>query len=722
MSSALAPDKYIGRFRIEAVVGRGGMGIVLRATDPSLNRRVALKLLAPHLWDSPQVLARFRREAAAIAGLKHPHIASVYEFGEHQGRPFIALEWVDGRTLTALLEAENHLPLDRALSLFDQLGEALDYAHARGVIHRDIKPSNIIIGPDDNATLVDFGLASMTGAAAITASSDVMGTPAYMSPEQFAGRPLDGRSDLYSLAVVLFEMLTGRRPFEAETGAAHMHAHLTSPPPPITEIDPSLPRAVETALLKAMAKEPAQRYETARAMGLALRGREPVQIVPWLGFVPQRILVGRKRWASLILLGLGAAALTGLLWFWSRAGSIFGSPPDQVHATLTVGSLATSPGTYPTLFPTLTLTPITPVAVEGPKPDGSWPMIGGAANWCGFVPEGLGAVQSLPRWSRSVPSGQDTGIVAGRGLVISVVNANALRALDWTTGLTTWETSSFDSDVTASPALFTSEGGGILLILTQDETLYAVNANDGTLLWKLAATELHGVIHHSLTVGSDGMAYAATDQGWLDKIDPTAGQVQSFDFSSLDTFSLAPALSGSMAYLSGDDQALHAMDVDLGQAQWRAETLGVPTTSPCVDETLGQVVIGTDKGWVQAYSSENGTPIWKARISGPIVGLASDGSRIYAAATDGSLSAWEAKDGQTVWNLNTGTALAKPPLTDGTYVLLGTESGELLSINAGQGSPANERRIRFPSPVESIAPAGGWLFIQGGSSIYGFGP
>jgi serine/threonine protein kinase len=201
--AVLPPGTFVGRYRIQVLVGQGGMGIVYRALDPALDRRVALKLLAPHLLGNPDALARFRREATAVANLKHPNIATVFELGEHDGQPFIAAEWIEGQTLTQLMAEQGPLPLSRALLLYDQLASALDYAHANGVIHRDCKPSNIIVRANDHATIVDFGLAWADAGPSITATGSIFGTPHYMAPEQIEGKRVDGRADLYALACVL---------------------------------------------------------------------------------------------------------------------------------------------------------------------------------------------------------------------------------------------------------------------------------------------------------------------------------------------------------------------------------------------------------------------------------------------------------------------------------------------------------------------------------------
>ncbi|HEY3231719.1 MAG TPA: serine/threonine-protein kinase [Roseiflexaceae bacterium] len=247
MSGVLAPGTQLGHFQIEVEVGRGGMGVVYRAFDPALNRYAALKILAPHLSGDTRALARFHREAAAAAHFKHPHIAMVYEFGEYADQPYIASEWIAGRTLRAVLIDDGRLPLDRALPILDQLAAALDYAHAHGVIHRDIKPANIMISASDSATIVDFGLAWIAATPELTASGSLFGTPCYMSPEQIRGEPLDGRSDLYSLAVVFYELVAGRPPFDDPATPALFYKHLAVSPPPITELNPSLPIAVSTS-------------------------------------------------------------------------------------------------------------------------------------------------------------------------------------------------------------------------------------------------------------------------------------------------------------------------------------------------------------------------------------------------------------------------------------------------------------------------------------------
>ncbi len=270
MSESIILGSRIDRFEVEAEVGRGGMGLVYRCYDPQYERQVALKMMAAHLTGSAEALARFQREAALVGSFKHPHIAIFHEFGEMASRPYLVMEWVDGRTLKEELAAHHKLTQARCLALFAQLAKAIDYAHAHGVIHRDLKPANIIIGPDDAVTIVDFGVALLDTAPSLTATGLIVGTPLYMSPEQIKGHELDGRSDQYSLAIILYEMLTGQFPYESIHVPAIYHQQLLGEPIPITERDPTIPISIERALQKALAKEPADRFDTIGELNKAL--------------------------------------------------------------------------------------------------------------------------------------------------------------------------------------------------------------------------------------------------------------------------------------------------------------------------------------------------------------------------------------------------------------------------------------------------------------------
>ena len=205
--------RLLGRYQVVEELGRGGMGVVYRAYQPSLNRHVAIKVLPPQLSLDQQLVGRFQREARAAANLRHPNIVVIYDVGEEKGIHYIVMEYLEGRTLKQLVEEEGPLHPKRAAHIVEQVAAALDYAHQRGFVHRDVKPANIFVGPGDHVTLTDFGIAKAASETQqLTRTGTLMGTPEYMAPEQATGGEVDHRTDLYALGVVLYQMLTGHVP------------------------------------------------------------------------------------------------------------------------------------------------------------------------------------------------------------------------------------------------------------------------------------------------------------------------------------------------------------------------------------------------------------------------------------------------------------------------------------------------------------------------------
>src|SRR5215211_22920 len=264
--------RKLGKYTLEASLGEGGMAAVYRSHHPQFNRPVAIKILPPTIGQDPSFRARFEREGRTIAAMNHPSIIRVYDIDEADGLFYMVMDLLPGGTLESRLR-EGGLDRKWSTDVIVKMAEALEYAHSRGVIHRDIKPSNILLDADGQPVLADFGIARLVqgeGEANLTAAGMVMGTPAYMAPEQLSGDQPDARSDIYALGVVLYQLLCGRAPFTGDTMAI-VTAHLTKQPRALRELVHDLPPALDAVVLQALAKQPEHRFRSAGVFAQALR-------------------------------------------------------------------------------------------------------------------------------------------------------------------------------------------------------------------------------------------------------------------------------------------------------------------------------------------------------------------------------------------------------------------------------------------------------------------
>src|SRR5688572_3994881 len=284
-----SPASYIGKdiagqFRILQRIGSGGMGAVYKAEQPEMNRFVAIKILHPKYVSRPDLVSRFRREARAMSHLSHPNTARVFMYGQlEDGACYIVMEYLEGKNLAQVTRAEGMLQPARAVNIMVQVCGALEEAHRQGMVHRDLKPENIFLtsqgGITDFPKVLDFGLAKVTekqmrpGSLVLTREGMVFGTPEFMSPEQARGKTLDARSDIYSLGVIFYELLTGKLPFEAKHSIEYIQLHVSTPPAPLSQRVPGLtfPPALDAAVARALAKDPDQRYPSAMAFAAALQ-------------------------------------------------------------------------------------------------------------------------------------------------------------------------------------------------------------------------------------------------------------------------------------------------------------------------------------------------------------------------------------------------------------------------------------------------------------------
>ena len=391
-SHGMSVQKF-DRYEIVEELGIGGMAYVYRAYDPLFDREVALKVLKRELLEDVQLRDRFDRETKIIAKLEHAAIVPVHDVGEDNGQLFYVMRFMTGGSLSERIH-NNSLTISQVAHIFIRLAEALDYAHRKGIVHRDLKPGNILFDEIDNAFIADFGIAKFAHAATRITNSGILGTPRYISPEQALGEEADGRSDQYSLAVILFEILSGRAPFEAKTPLAMAMKHATEPPPDILEINPKLPKALGEVMEKVLQKEPEKRYKTCVEFISAFLDALPesskaangtaTPLPSWIyknteapTELPSQAMLWKSKTRSRIRLGIEfiLVALIGVaIWGYPR----FSSPTTDVSTSTPKPAVATIIPVTPTQNPPTATDAPTESAEPTPVP--VIPGIGGAVD------------------------------------------------------------------------------------------------------------------------------------------------------------------------------------------------------------------------------------------------------------------------------------------------------------------------------------------------------
>lgn len=451
----MQPEKF-SRYEIRRELGRGGMATVYLAYDPLFEREVALKLLKRELLDDPLVRERFERETKIIARLEHPAIVPVHDVGKDNDQMFYVMRYMPGGSLSERMATP--LSLEESIRIVQRIAGALDYAHARGVIHRDLKPGNILFDDEGNAFISDFGIAKLASGQNRLTISGIIGTPSYMSPEQAVGDNVDGRSDIYSLGVILFEMLSGKLPYEATTPLAMVVKHANEPIPHILDLNPNLPAGIENVLEKAMAKNRALRYATAAELVndlLALLPPKGVFAAPQPTVPASRPVsappeqaqttaqpVRPRGWLAagwLLLAILLAVASWG--WWGSRAAPFATPAPSPSTAPTQTATLPAPVLPSATASPTPTASPtLLPTATHSPAPS-AVPGIGGADKialvtnkdiWIMNL-DGSGLTQvtnsDQPKFDMQwLPGGRE--IVYGEGKCVKVVNIETFETTD----------------------------------------------------------------------------------------------------------------------------------------------------------------------------------------------------------------------------------------------------------------------------------------------------
>ncbi len=350
-------DVLGGRYRLVELLGQGGMATIYRATDAQLGREVAVKLLHAEYGRDPDFVARFKQEAQSAASLSHPNIVAVYDFGTDADGPYIVMELVDGEDVASLLRRNGPLPPRQAARLAAEVAHALDAAHTRGIVHRDVKPGNILVSADGRVKVADFGIARAWSDARLTLPGVTLGSVHYLSPEQALGEQATGASDIYSLGIVLYELLTGRRPWEGDNAGAVAMARISAPPPLVSDVRPNVPPVLAEIDRRALSPDPAGRFPTAEAMAKALEAflddGAPVPVAPL---------------ATGAAAGAAGAALAGAT---VAAAASRPYPPDAYAAP--PGGTPPPAGTPPTGTP--------PPGAASPADEPGEPDEGGTSPW-----------------------------------------------------------------------------------------------------------------------------------------------------------------------------------------------------------------------------------------------------------------------------------------------------------------------------------------------------
>jgi serine/threonine protein kinase len=363
----MAIPTKIGRYQIKSELGRGGMATVYHAFDPSFNREVAIKVLPREMLHDPQFRARFEREIKMVAGLEHPSIVPVYDVGEEDGQPYFVMRYMTGGSLSDWI-AKGKIPLEDTARIIGRIAQGLAYAHKKGIIHRDLKPDNILFDDNDEPFISDFGIAKLTESTGSLTGSGVIGTPAYMSPEQAQGIEIDGRSDIYGLGVIVYQMLSGKQPYNADTPMGIVIKHITEPVPEILTVDPGLPPGVDQIIRSSMAKDKTRRYSTAielaKALNLAAFGNEGSFTSTTNTGLRSGLYKTPTTQSSRGRTGLAVAGIVlvvAVVGFFLLRNQLFA--PQQIEPTL-----VPSPAAIPTEIPTATLIPTLEPVIEVASP------------------------------------------------------------------------------------------------------------------------------------------------------------------------------------------------------------------------------------------------------------------------------------------------------------------------------------------------------------------
>jgi WD40 repeat protein/serine/threonine protein kinase len=728
--------RTLGQYTIIAKLGAGGMATVYRARQASVERDVAIKVIQTNLTQNPEFIKRFAREAQIVAALSHPHILKLFDFGNQGDLLYLVMELVSGGSLAARLKACGTLDASEVASYLEQIGKALDYAHARGVVHRDLKPQNVLLDETGNAILTDFGIVLIFGEATrMTASGMAMGTPSYMAPEQWYGHDVDGRADIYAMAVMTYELLTGELPFTGDTPSLLMYQHLNEPPPLLRRKRPDLPQSLEKVLLKGMAKRPEARFQSAsefaRAFRESLSGKTPpgvdVEAAKRPLTPPESTAVSitppaprAERRGSRVLLLLGGLIIVALLGVIALLLSRE-TPTASPASPSALAVLPSETATMPTIgandahrvaeIQRLGRGTISQLAYS---PDGRTLAVGGGIGvWLydaadltrspRLLGESLSYVRSVA-WSadgRLIASGSDDGTVrlweaaSGRLLRTLTGHTDYVRSVAWAADGRLIASGSDDGTV----RLWEAESGRLLRTLeghtdyvlsvawSADGRLIASGSYDRTVrLWEaesgrlLRTLEGHTGWVRSVVWAADGRLIASdSDDGTVRLWEAESGRL----LRTLEGYTRAVL---SVAW-SADGRLIASGSSDGTVRLWEAESGRLLRTLEGHTDWVNSVAWSADGRLIASGSADRTVRLWEAE-SGRLlrtleghtgrvnsVAWSADGRLIASGSADGTVRLWEAESGRLLQTLTTSWVNSVAWSADGRLIASGSGDG-----------------------------------------------
>jgi WD40 repeat protein len=726
----------IGRYEIKEQLGRGGMSTVYLAYDPRFKRQVAIKILPRELLlDDPQFRARFEREAETIAALEHPAIVPVYDFGEEDGQPYLVMRLMTGGSLSERI-AEGPLPAPEVARILKRIGSALDRAHEGGVIHRDLKPGNILFDRYGEAFLADFGIARLSqGSGTLTGTGGMVGTPAYMSPEQIRGSQLDGRTDVYALGIIVFEMLTGKKPYDADTPAMMLVKQITEPMPRVLEVNPDLPPGLEYVITRATAKEAVDRFdkagELAETLASAVSGTT-FEMPPTISGAP-----------PVAAMAVAAAAVTpppeplpapsffrrAPVWVWALAGAAIlllcgcgllaaaraGSLQREGTARQTVTASIAS-ATQTVSYAIVQSEATTETSAEAIIPAEATAAISEAVPTTETATMTETAPVTETAVSNPITPDNITQMAAlqqlGRGTVYAAVLSPDGQRLALGSSLGTWI---YDAHTLEPLQLLQGHDNRVSAVAWAPDGRQLASASwDGTIrLWDVATGEQLGMISTdgqllSLAWSPDGTTLASTTWGSpIELWDPTTGQnVGELAGNEGSISRLAWSPDGTRLVASDETSemaTLRLWDMTAGVADTAAATAVLPLG---IDGGIANFTWSADSSRFISSGYQDGTArVWGADGSEQLVLTAHeygtydaawspDGTQILTVGGDNDVRAWDATTGLQIDETTDlmSTAVRLIWLADTNQIIVFLADGTILQVDAATETIINQLR------------------------------